>query len=107
MAGAYRARAIPPQPLILRPEQLHIFAYDVAAQRTRCRVSQILEDYGLRVGLSLFECKINPELAEEILKRLGGLIDLKSDRVNLYRVCGNCERSVEMVGQNWQRRVSD
>ena len=82
-------------------EQLHIFAYDVADNRRRDRVSDELLNFGDRVGLSLFECRVEPLLAQEILGRLKDLINAGTDRVNLYRVCGHCERSIIFEGKNW------
>ncbi len=88
----------------MRPEQLHIFAYDVADQKRRTRVVDTLLDFGMRVGLSVFECRVDPSLAKEILTRLAEIIDPAKDRVSLYRVCGNCERSASLAGESWRNR---
>ncbi len=87
-------------------DQLHVFAYDIAKQQKRNRAAETLLDYGERVGLSLFECRIKPGLAQEVLARLKEIINPETDRVNLYRICGNCERSNDLVGGSWRGRAA-
>ena len=86
----------------LRTEQLHVFAYDIADDRRRLKAADTLLNFGDRVGLSVFECRVDPNLAHEILDQLNNLIDTHNDRISLYRVCGNCERSTELAGRSWQ-----
>ena len=82
-----------------RPEQIHVFAYDIANDRRRLKAADTLLNYGDRVGFSVFECRIDPELAYEIFGQLHNLIDAGTDRISLYRVCGNCERSKSFAGK--------
>lgn len=83
-----------------RNEQIHVFAYDIGDNRRRLKAADTLLDYGIRIGLSVFECRVEPERANKIFDQLQSLINTKTDRISLYRVCGNCERSNTFVGRS-------
>ncbi len=38
---------------------LTVIAYDIAEDRRRTQVSTLLEDYGVRVNYSVFECELS------------------------------------------------
>ena len=48
-------------------------AYDVSSTRVRTRIAHLLEDYGVRVQRSVFECVVTSAGYERFCERLRGL----------------------------------
>jgi CRISPR-associated protein Cas2 len=72
----------------------YIISYDISDDKIRNKISGILEDYGVRVQYSVFECWIE----EEHLKSLTELLEneMKDDgNIRIYPLCKNCfEKSI-------------
>jgi len=52
---------------------LTVIAYDITDDRRRERVSTFLEDYGLRVNYSVFECELEGEEFAQVWAARNGL----------------------------------
>lgn len=90
----------------MQAEQLHVFAYDIAEDKRRNQAAETLLNFGERVGLSLFECRVEAQRVEEILSQLQEIIAPRTDRVNLYRLCAYCERANRIAGVTWNSRAA-
>jgi len=77
---------------------LIVVAYDVPDDRRRTRLADALEDFGVRVQYSVFECLLTPEQLEALRKRVGAEIDTAEDTVRIYRLCAECAAKVELLG---------
>jgi len=66
-------------------------AYDIADNKVRKKVSELLEEYGVRVNYSVFEIKINKRNLKKLLSKILELIDKKDDSIRFYHICKNCE----------------
>ncbi len=64
-------------------EHLFVFCYDVASNKVRRRMAEILEDKGTRVQRSVFEVRCTLERAERLLARLSGE-RVAGDSVRMY-----------------------
>ena len=79
-----------------------IVAYDIAdtegegARRLR-RIAGICENYGERVQLSVFECRLSPTRFAQMVNEIRDAIDVKQDSVVIYRFPGGLE--------NWRTRI--
>jgi len=69
---------------------LTVIAYDIVDDRRREAVSTLLEDHGLRVNYSVFECELAGEEFARLHTHLSRLIDTREDRIVLYRLCEGC-----------------
>jgi len=67
---------------------LVLVCYDVAENRRRLRVSNELENFGVRVQRSVFECHIEETELAELQQRLQDLIEPAEDSVRYYSLCG-------------------
>jgi CRISPR-associated protein Cas2 len=83
---------------------LTIIAYDVTDDRRRERVSTLLEDYGLRVNYSVFECELDGKEFGQLQTELARLINEREDRVVLYRLCESCRDRKSTLGLPFQNR---
>ena len=78
---------------------LTVIAYDITDDRRRERVSTLLEDYGLRVNYSVFECELEGEECTQVCVALAQLIDAQTDRILVYRLCESCRPRKTTLGR--------
>jgi len=64
--------------------------YDIADDRRRQRLSELLLDFGTRVQESVFQCRIDAVLAEKMMARVRHTIEEHTDKVP----CANPAASV-------------
>ena len=58
----------------------------------------MLLDFGTRVQESIFQCLIEPSLAEEMLARVRRTIELNTDKVHVLALCDPCSGRVAHYG---------
>ncbi len=78
---------------------LILIAYDISDVKRRNRLADLLERYGRRVQLSVFECDLNPLQVQELLPLMKSIIKSRADRVQIYYLCLACQQRFEMYGQ--------
>ena len=83
----------------------YLVSYDVETltregRRRLRRVAKVCEDYGQRVQLSVFECRLDDALFETFWERVVQEIDGQSDSLRLYRLSGNRTAAVRVVGRD-------
>lgn len=83
---------------------LTVIAYDVADDRRREKVSTLLEDHGVRVNYSVFECELERDEFERLQEWLSGLIDEREDRVVFYRLCEHCRVRRSSLGADMREQ---
>ncbi len=86
---------------------IYLVCYDVADDRTRYRVSKSLLDFGVRIQESVFECLLDEDLYERMLKVLDKLPLDELDKVRVYKVCANCVKAVKIYGPGEVTREPD
>ncbi|NJN47575.1 MAG: CRISPR-associated endonuclease Cas2 [Candidatus Competibacteraceae bacterium] len=85
---------------------LIVICYDVSDDKRRLRVSDELENFGVRVQYSVFECHLDEAQFDDLHERLTGLIDDTVDKLRFYRLCGKDQAAVLIDGtgklsQDW------
>ena len=70
----------------------YLITYDIANDKKRTKLSDILETYGYRVNYSVFELEINKTKLKKLLSIIEEkeLIDKKHDSLRFYHICENC-----------------
>ena len=68
----------------------YLVCYDIADDRRRQHVSELLLDYGSRVQESVFECLIDAPLAAQLQERLRKSIETESDSIFVFPLCDAC-----------------
>lgn len=58
-----------------------VFAYDIRCNGRRSRVATLLQKKGLRLQKSVFLVQGTQASVQALVKKLGDLIDLKTDRI--------------------------
>jgi len=76
----------------------YLISYDVPAHGRRTKIASLLEDYGQRVQLSVFEVWLDKRALAELLGRLDALLQPEEDSVRVYRLCSACQAAVIVRG---------
>jgi len=75
-----------------------LVSYDIVEDKTRNKVSKFLEDFGVRIQKSVFECDLNELQYSKMKKGVEKFIDKKADRVRYYPLCKQCIGRVVISG---------
>lgn len=76
-----------------------VVSYDITDDRRRQRVGQVLENFGDRVQLSVFECSLNGHEILQMADQLRSEIQPSTDSVRIYSLCSACARRLVILGQ--------
>jgi len=71
-----------------------IIAYDIADTNKRTKVATMLESYGTRINLSVFECMLTASQFSKLRFKIEDLIDTETDQVVYYTICLKCYTKV-------------
>jgi len=77
---------------------LVIISYDVADDKRRAKIANLLENYGTRVQYSVFECLIEKEQLEEIKQLADEIISHSEDSLRYYIICEDCRKKINIMG---------
>lgn len=77
---------------------MYIVCYDISDPKRLRRVARIMEGYGERVQLSVFECPLDAPRYRAMKARIRRVIDPEQDRVRYYRLCGYDRKDVLFDG---------
>lgn len=78
-------------------EQLAVFCYDISRDKTRNKVADILERFGVRVQFSVFECRMRLDKAQYLLSRLD-LFREEGDSIRMYVIPEDARQICETRG---------
>jgi len=70
----------------------YVVTYDIANDKRRTKLSDLLGKYGNRVNYSVFEIELNETKREQLLYEieLKKLLNKKYDSFRFYHLCENC-----------------
>lgn len=77
--------------------QLWMITYDISKHKIRHNISKELQNYGLRVQYSVFECRLNKKQLKQLRSTLQELIE-ESDKIRWYPLCNWCEADIQWQG---------
>ena len=76
----------------------YIVCYDIADDRRRQRLGDVLLDFGQRVEESVFECSLEPSLAARMIDGVRAVVDTEEDKVLIYGLCENYTEKALVIG---------
>lgn len=76
----------------------YFIAYDIADSKRLRKVSKILQNFGMRVQYSFFQCDISIDILNELKKELLAVIEKKEDSLHIYPLCEDCLKLTETMG---------
>jgi len=78
---------------------MYLVSYDITNDRCRTKVAKELENYGVRVQYSVFECDITKEKMEELYEKLIKLLQKDSTgNIRIYFLCEDCKKKTRILG---------
>lgn len=77
---------------------LYVISYDIADNYNRSKVAGILEDCGIRVQKSVFECQLKKKSILELKTAISNYINPKTDSLIVYRLCESCKHQKKVYG---------
>ncbi len=77
---------------------IYFICYDVANPKRLCKVAKTLENFGIRIQYSFFECEMEKNQLEELKNSLLEIIDEKEDSLRIYPLCEDCLKNVSSIG---------
>ena len=92
----------------MNPEQLWVVAYDSPNTKRRRKLAKLLEGYGERLQLSVFECRLQPHQLQRLRQGLAR-IATADDSIRLWGMPQRAQ-AVEQLGRPveptlWQDKV--
>lgn len=87
-----------------RAPVLVVVAYDVTDDARRDRVGQALLNLGDRVQKSVFECRVTIKELGDLRRRLEALVDVVTDSVRFYSLCGRCGDLIAAIPEEESRK---
>lgn len=78
----------------------YFIGYDISDSEQRCRTASLLENYGVRIQYSFFQCELDPKTMEEVFSKLKRFIDPEYDSLHVYPVCKDCLNLKIVLGKN-------
>lgn len=64
-----------------------LIIYDITSNKTRLKLSKLLQGYGFRIQKSAFEAIISKKKYEELLRKLPSYVDTM-DSIRVYKIIG-------------------
>lgn len=78
---------------------IYMGCYDIVNHKTRTRVAKIMENYGVRVQYSFFQCDIDENIMEKMKNNILKELDLEHDYFFIYPLCSKCSKKAVVDGQ--------
>jgi len=80
---------------------IFLITYDITDNKRREKLSKFLEEIGVRLQYSVFECRINPKHLKNIKSEITKKINIAKDSVLIYQICASCVKSKIQIGKEY------
>ena len=78
---------------------MYIISYDITSNKIRRRIAKELENYGIRVQYSVFECNLDKARLKEVYTKMVHLMEgVEEGSIRVYELCQNCELKTCVIG---------
>jgi CRISPR-associated protein Cas2 len=76
----------------------YVICFDVHEDKRLRQISNEMENFGIRVQRSVFECHLETAQLQELQRRLGDLMEPTEDQVRYYSLCGKDKQHIVIDG---------
>lgn len=77
---------------------MYFICYDITNPKRLKSVAKTLENFGLRVQYSFFQCEMSRSIMEDLRDRLLMIIEPKEDSLRIYPICEDCLKKTSNMG---------
>ena len=85
---------------------IYMVCYDVSHHKRLHKLARKLEQYGIRVQKSFFQCEMEDDKMESMKRELLNIISRKHDSLFIYPLCQKCSREALTDGSGELIRIS-
>ena len=78
---------------------MYFVSYDIANPKRLKKVAKTLENFGIRIQYSFFECEMEKSRLESLKSNLLGQMNLKEDSLRIYPLCEDCLKNTCTLGE--------
>ena len=78
---------------------IYMIYYDITNPKRLRNVAKVMENYGIRVQKSFFQCEMKGERMEELKLILLKKINKRKDSLFIYPLCEDCSRKAITDGK--------
>ena len=78
---------------------VYFISYDIANSKRLSKVSRLLQNFGIRIQYSFFECEMEKSQLEVLKEALLKIINKKQDSIRIYPICEDCIRETSTLGE--------
>jgi len=78
---------------------MYFVSYDIANPKRLVKISKTLENFGLRVQFSFFECEMEKQMMESLKEKLLEVLNSKEDSLRIYPLCEDCLKKTSTLGE--------
>lgn len=86
-------------------KQNYLVCYDISDEKRLRRIAKVMEDYGIRVLYSVFECKLDEKEFSKMKAKIEILMDPLEDKVIYYKLCEKCAAPVVHIGYGKKKHI--
>ncbi len=78
---------------------MYFVSYDISSNKLRKKVADLLEDYGIRIQYSVFECDLDTRKYRELYAKMTKLTaDMQDGSVIFCPICDKCYSKKRVIG---------
>lgn len=78
---------------------IYMVCYDICNPKRLQKTAKVIENYGLRIQYSFFQCEMPREIMHRMKKEVLNIIDVKADYFFIYPLCEACSRKAVTDGK--------
>lgn len=78
---------------------IYFISYDIANPKRLNKAAKTLENFGIRIQYSFFECEMQKEQLDELKRRLLEILDKKEDSLLICPLCSDCAAKSATLGK--------
>lgn len=76
----------------------YFISYDVSDAKRLHKVARVLENFGIRVQYSFFECEMEKTVLNDLRDKILSVMNLKMDSLRIYPLCEDCLKKTQSIG---------
>ena len=80
-------------------KHLYLICYDISNDKIRSKTSELLEQWGERINLSVFECVFTHAQLKKVTDEICRKMDQKTDSIKIYLLCRECYSKCIKIGK--------
>ena len=87
-----------------KQSMLYVISYDISQDKIRTKIAKELENYGVRIQYSVFECELDQKRFQQLYhKLLMQMKEIEDGSIRIYRICTTCRNKIITIGQPLQQ----